>query len=71
MQARLSLQQPSRGLALIALFAAAASTLLLGIQLGVTFRAPSVVSAPSKVIVVPASQTITDHCYAAPRLRLC
>ncbi|HKW58781.1 MAG TPA: hypothetical protein VJR46_03405 [Candidatus Dormibacteraeota bacterium] len=63
MQARLVLQQPSRGLALIALFAGAAATLLLGLQLGLTFKAPSIVQAPSKVIVVPASQDVTDQCY--------
>ena len=65
MQARLVLQQPSRALALIALFAAAAATLLLGLQLGLTFKAPSMVQAPSKVIVLPASQNVTDTCYMA------
>ena len=64
MQARLVLRQPSRGLALIALFAAAAM-LILGLQLGSTFKAPTVVQSPSRVIVLPASQNVTDSCYTA------
>jgi len=72
MQARLVFQQPSRSLALAALFAAAIATLLLGLELGVTFKAPSIVQAPSKVIVVPAySGTISDDCYMAPRHLVC
>ena len=65
MQARFALQQPSWGVALIVLFATAAATLILGLQLGFTFKAPSVVQAPSKVIVLPASQNVTDQCYMA------
>jgi hypothetical protein len=65
MQARLVLQQPSRGLTLIALFVAAAATLVLGLQLGYMFKAPTVVAGPSRVVVVPASQTVTDSCYMA------
>jgi hypothetical protein len=65
MQARLVLQQPSRATALFALFAAAAATLVLGLQLGYTFKAPSVVGSPGKVIVVPASQAVSDQCYMA------
>ena len=63
MQSRLVLKQPSGGLAITALFAAAAATLLLGLQLGLTFKAPSVVPAPSKVIVLPQSQNVSDLCY--------
>ena len=63
MQARLVFRQPWRSLALAALFAAAIATLLLGVELGVTFKAPSIVQAPSKVIVVPASQNVVDDCY--------
>ncbi len=65
MQARLVLRQPSRGLALIALFAAAAAMLILGLQLGSTFKAPTVVQSPSRVIVLPALQNVTDSCYTA------
>ncbi len=65
MQARLVLRQPSRGLALLALFAAAAAMLILGLQLGFTFKAPTVVQSPSRVIVLPASQNVIDSCYTA------
>jgi hypothetical protein len=65
MQARLVLQQPSRGLTILALFVVAAATLILGLQLGFTFHAPAAVQAPSRVIVVPASQTVSDSCYMA------
>jgi hypothetical protein len=71
MQARLAHQRPSRGLTLISLFAAAAATLILGLQVGLTFNAPVVVQQPGKVIVLPAAESTADWCYMAPRNFVC
>jgi hypothetical protein len=63
MQARLALQRPSRVLTLISLFAAAAATLMLGVELGSTFKVPNIVQAPGKLVVVGSSTAISDDCY--------
>jgi hypothetical protein len=71
MQARLELRRFSAVRILVAFGVAAA--LVIGLQLGYALKATTVVTGPSRVIVVSSQPSAQDdnHCYFINRVKQC